>query len=87
MVSSVTVKFKKNDRVQTANYIRAAEFVKNPNAATDGWPGRWEYFDVPANSTGTLIRSSYDSGPSYKIILWDFNGREGEVHKANIKII
>ena len=77
--------FKKGDRVRAIAADKASEFVESHN--TPGWPGRWEYFEIEPGSEGTIMRSSCASGPTYKVILWDFNDREGEVHKGNLALI
>ena len=78
-------RFTKGDRVRAKYDIRqTASWTPSAGDRVFGG-GRWDYFDVPEGSEGVFVRSSADSGPSYKIVKWDFNGRESEVEVRDIE--
>ena len=50
-----------------------------------GFPVRTEYQNVKAGWTGTFVRSSSGSGPTFKIVKWDQTGIESEVDHYSIE--
>ena len=66
-------------------YPRSSYYVATPGSLYS--PYRTESCDIQLGWTGTFMRSSPDSGPAYKIVKWDENGIESEIHFASIDFI